>query len=310
VRPALRKALARVAELWSEPLARLLAGAIVLVAFLALLAVALRPSSKPSPQLLHTPITVARSLSPTAASFGDPLEAEIVVYTDDQRIDPASVRVDTNFRPYEVVSTKRDRSGPGNVSLFRTRITLSCLSSACLAPREGSRVFQFRPLSVSYRQGAQARGLEGPWDPVRVHSRLDQNPQLVDAPPDLEANLRVPPRVAQLVLALLAAGLALLGATLVVTGLWPRFPYTLRRWRRLTPLEQALAQLDAAAGIDDEGARRRVLDQLATRLNEHDLAALEHHSRALAWRQAAPEPEELDLLGEHVRRSLNGSVRL
>ena len=309
MRPALQKALARVAELWSEPRARLLAGAIVLVAFLALLAVALLPSSQPAPELLHTPITVARSLSPTAALFGDQIEAEIVVYTDDRRIDPASVRVDTDFRPYEVVATKRDGSGRGNVSLLRTRITLSCLSPACLAPREGSRVFQFRPLGVSYRQGEQGHTLQGPWDPVRVHSRLGQSPQLVDAPPDLENHVRVPPRVAQLVLALIAAALALLGATLVVTGLWPRFPYSLRRWRRLTPLEQALAQLDAAAGIDDEGARRRVLDQLATRLNEHDLAALEHHSRALAWRQAAPEPEELDLLGEHVRVSLNGSVR-
>ena len=108
---------------------------------------------------------------------------------------------------------------------------------------------------------------------------------------------------------MLAAVLGLAGAWLVVTGLWPRFFYSSRRWQRLSPLEQALAQLDAAARIEDEEVRRRVLDQLATRLGEADLVALERHTRTLAWSASSPEAEALERLGELVRSSLNGGSR-
>jgi hypothetical protein len=301
---------ARLTQLWSEPLARGLAAGLVLVPLLLLLVLALLPSShEPFPRALHDPITVTRSLSPATALFGDRLEAEIDVYTNDERIDPASVHVQTDFRPYEAVATTIDRSSQGTVSLLRTTISLSCLTPACLPSRSGGRVFRFRPLTVSYRQGARPRTLQQAWDRVRVYSRLGPNPRLVDTPPRLDSGFRVSPGVAQVVLALLAAGLALIGAVWVVTGFWPRFPYSLRRWRRLSPLEQALAQLDAAARIDDEDVRRRVLDQLATRLGEHDLALLERRSRSLAWGEAVPAPEELDRLGEHVRTSLNGGPR-
>jgi hypothetical protein len=301
---------ARLSELWSEPAARLLALALLLAAALASLALALLPSSRgPGPRLLREPITVAQSLSPTTALFGDRLEAEIDVYTDDERIDPASVRVRSDFRPYEAVATDVGRSRRGTASLVRTRVSLSCLSPACLASRQGGRLLRFGPTTVSYRQGASELSLRRGWAPVRVYSRLGEGPQLVDAPPSLDPRFRVSPTMLRLALAALTAALALAGVVLVVSGLWPSFPYSQRRWRRLSPLEQALAQLDAAARIDDEDTRRRVLDQLATELGERELPLLERRSRALAWGEQAPEPEALDRLGEQVRSSVNGGVR-
>ena len=107
---------------------------------------------------------------------------------------------------------------------------------------------------------------------------------------------------------MLAGLLALVGALLVATGFWPRFFYSLRRWRRLSPLEQALTQLDAASRIEDETIRRRVLDQLASRLREADLPSLERESRALAWGSAAPEADGIELLRERIRGGLNGGA--
>ena len=103
--------------------------------------------------------------------------------------------------------------------------------------------------------------------------------------------------------------LGVTGTLLIATGLWPRFPYSRRRWRRLSPLDQALAQLDAAAAIDDERLRRRVLDQLASRLAEADLEALAQESRTLAWDADPPEAEALTLLGTQIRGSQNGGSR-
>ncbi|HEY7380690.1 MAG TPA: hypothetical protein VH572_05730 [Gaiella sp.] len=310
MRPALGQVRAGLARVWSEPLARLLVGALLLVPLLALLVLTQLPAARESPaRLVRGPVTVTGSLSPTTALFGDRVEAEIAVYTNDERIDPDSVRVESDFAPYEVVSRQSVRSRQGHVSLLETTFSLSCLTLDCLAPRQGGRVFRFPPLTVSFRQDNRERSLQSAWDPIRVYSRLGENPRLVDAPPALDTGFRVSPTLMQIVLGLLATGLALVGTAFVVAGLWPRFPYSLRLWRRLSPLEQALAQLDAAARIDDEQTRRQVLDQLATRLGEQELTVLERESRALAWGEAAPQPDELALIGERVRTSTNGGSR-
>ena len=304
-------------ELWSEPSTRLIAIVVVLVPALALIVVALLlpAASPPQPQLVQHPITVTQALSPATALFGDPIAAEIDVFTDDADIDPRSVSARTDFRPYHAVATRVDRSSQGDVSLLRTRIDLQCLTAACLPGPGRGRVFRFRPVVVSYRlvTGNGRHRLVQPWDSVQVYSRLaaavPQGPQLADTPPSLDTSFRFSPRLLQIALVTLAAVLGLIGAVLVATGFWPRFFYSRRHWRRLSPLEQALAQLDAAAGVDDEALRRRVLDQLASRLGEADLDALERRTRMLAWDADPPEPEALALLGTEIRGSLNGGPR-
>jgi hypothetical protein len=307
----LEKARDRATALWSEPLARVLVIVLALALALTVTALALLvPSRTATPVSMRGPIVATSSLLPTTALFGDRVSAEIAVYTSKKQIDPGSVRVRTDFRPYRVVETEVVRSSQGPVSLLRTRLVLQCLTSACL-PRAGrDRMFRFPSATVTYRQGTTRVRQVEPWGALQVYSRLtSQPPRLDEEPPSLDTGTRISPTVLRTALAGLAAALGLVGAWLVISGLWPRFFYSTRRWRRLSPLEQALAQLDAAARIDDEEVRRRVLDQLATRLGEADLVALERHSRTLAWEAGSPETEALDHLGELVRSSVNGGSR-
>jgi hypothetical protein len=117
----------------------------------------------------------------------------------------------------------------------------------------------------------------------------------------------VSPTLLRGLLVALAIVLGVAGAWLAATGIRPR----LVRWRRrrLSRLELALAELDDAVRVEDEGRRRRVLDQLATRLGEADEGALEERSRRLAWSRVPPPEEELVALGDQVRAGLDGGGR-
>jgi hypothetical protein len=304
----------RAAGLADAPAARLLAIGLMLGTALAAVLAAVvihRPSS--SPILLGDPIRVEQALSTTAALFGDPVEAEIDIYTDDRRIPADSVRVRTDFRPYRIVATKVDRASHGDVSLLRTRISLQCLTRVCLPAQSGGRLVRFPPFAVSYREsGRDASGLV-PWPPVRLFSRLPSDTgervAIIDNPPPLGPRFARSPKALRTLLLLAAALLGIVGAVLVVTALWPPSLLSRRRWQRLSPLERTLLQVEAAARSDDEAVRRRTLDQLATRLGESSSPSLEVRTRALAWGQSAPEPEALTLLAEQVRTALNGGVR-
>jgi hypothetical protein len=304
----------RAAALANAPATRLLAIGLVLGAALAAVLAAVlvnRPSSSPS--LLDNPITVKGALSTSAALFGDPVEAEIDIYTNDRRIPAGSVRVRTDFRPYRIVATKVDRPSQAGVSLLRTRISLQCLARVCLPPRSGGRLVRFRPFAVTYRQDGKDMGLLVSLSPLQLSSRLPPDASarigIIDTPPPLEPRFSRSPETLRALLLLAAAMLGLVGVALVVTALWPPSFWSQRRWRRLSPLERSLAHVEAAARNGDESARRRTLDELATHLSEVPSPSLEVRTRALAWGQSPPVPEALTLLTEQVRTALNGGVR-
>ena len=297
----------------AAPVARLLAiGLIVGASTAAALAVFLvdRPTS--TARLLDRPITVKRALSSSAALFGDPVGAEIDVYTSDASVPPRSVRVATSFGPYRVKETRITREHEGDISLLRTRITLECLTRTCLPPRGGVRVVRFRPFAVTYRRGGQESRVLVPWDALQVSSRLPRGGAagvgIVDTAPALEPGFDRSPETVRALLLVVASVLGLAGAALVLTTLWPSSYAAQRRLGRLSPLERSLLRVEAAAR-DDEATRRRTLDDLATRLGGVPAPALERRTRALAWGQTPPEPEALVLLAEHVRAALNGGVR-
>ena len=126
------------------------------------------------------------------------------------------------------------------------------------------------------------------------------------AAPPLEPSFARSPEVLHTAFLVVAAVLSLVGAALVVTGLWPPSLLAERRRRRLSPLELSLLLAEAAAREDDEAARRRTLDDLATRLGEVPSPSLERRTRALAWGQSAPDPEAVAVLAEQVRSTPNG----
>jgi hypothetical protein len=260
---------------------------------------------------VRDPITVKRSLSSASALFGDTITAQVDVLTDDAVIDPYSVSVGIDLRPYRTVSTDVDRTRRGSVSLLHTVVRLRCLTSACL-PRRDGQPFSFEPLEVRYRLGREEGVERIPWRALAVHSRLSSDPSaplgVVDTPPELSADFARSPTLLRFALGALALVLALVGVLLVVQGLWPQFFYSLKAWRRLTPLEQAIVQVEAAAGLEDETVRRRALDQLATQLDSAGAAELGLETRGLAWAADAPDRAELAGLVTRIRAG-SGSLQ-
>lgn len=301
---------ARFAELWAEPWVR--RAAMVLPVALALAAALLAlvwPHEQSSPTLLRDPLTVKRALSTASALFGDTVTAKVDVLTDDTQIDPESVAIHTDFSPYRAVETNVEHRHQGSVSLISTVVQLRCLTAACL-PRRDGRPFDFKPLELTYRQGAEDRTEQIPWRALAVGSRLSSDARspvgIIDTPPELSSEFARSPMLLRAVLGGLALVVGVLGSLFVIQGLWPRFPYSLRRWRGLSPLEQSLAQVEAASLIGDEALRRRVLDQLANQLGAVDRPELEFETRQLAWTSNAPTSAELALLVGRVREK-NGS---
>ncbi len=305
---------ARAAAVADAPAARLLAiGLILVAAATAILVVVLadRPSS--TARVLDDPVTVKRSLSTSAALFGDPVEAEVAVYSENSRIAGRSVRVSTAFAPYRVARTRVDREQQGGVTLLRNRISLECLTLACLPAPGRSRVFQFPPVTVTYRSDGRDQKVQVPWEPLRVSSRLPADAKarvgIVDSAPPLDPRFERSPATLGSLFLVIAVALGLAGAALVVKALWPSSHVTRRRERRLSPLERSLLQVEAAAAADDEAVRRKTLDNLALHLAELPSPGLAVRTRALAWGQDPPDSEALTSLAEHVRATLNGGVQ-
>ena len=304
----------RTASLADAPASRLLAiGLIVGVVVAVVLAIVVLDRPSTSFALQRDPVTVKRALSTTAALFGDPVQAEIDVYTNDRVVSASSLQVRTDFRPYRVVATTTTHASHGGVSLLRTKVSLQCLTRDCLPPRSGTGTVTFRPFLVSYEAHGQSAHARVPWETLQVSTRLPRDPSarvgIVDAPPMLDAQFRHSPELLRLLFLLAAAVLAIVGVALIVPVLWPRSFLARRRWRRLSPLERSLLEVEAAAQNQGEAVRRQTLDHLATRLGEVPSRSLEAKTRALAWGETAPEPEALTLLAAQVRTTLNGGVR-
>jgi HAMP domain-containing protein len=304
---------ARAAALANKPAVRLLAvGAVLGTALAAVLVAMLGHRQASSAHLLGDPLVVNGALSTSAALFGDPLEADVDVYSNDRSIEAGSVTISTDFRPYRVAATRISRSSQGGVSLLRTRISLECLTHNCLPPKGGVRVITFPSATVSYRaSGRGARALV-PWEPLQLSSRLPlkTTPRvgIVDSAPPLQSRFERSPETLSALFLLVAAALGLVGAALFVTALWSRSFLSRRRRRPLSPLERSLQRVEAAAQ-SDEPTRRRTLDDLATHLGDVPAPALELQTRAIAWGQSPPDPEVLTLLAAQVRTALNGGVR-
>jgi hypothetical protein len=250
------------------------------------------------------PITVKRALSTVSTRFGDTLTAEVDVVTDNAKVAAGSVKLNADFSPYRIVDTETDLEHRGPATLRATVYTLTCVTSACLPPTNGKPV-RFRSLEVRYRQKGLERALTVPWPGVAVHSQLSGDPLvpvgIVDAPPVLSSSTRVSPDLLKLILGIGIVGAGLLGTLLLLQGLWPRTFYSLRRWRELTPLGRAMAQVDAAALVEDEPLRRQVLDRVATQLDAAGARDLGLEARGLAWGPAAPGRYELEGFAARVR---------
>ena len=258
------------------------------------------------------PIHVVTTVSPGPHFFGDPIQTDVDILIDTKRLDPKAVRVDTKFDPYtRLARPQQMRSDDGSVTRMRYHYLLTCDTFACLTGDKTQRTIHFAPATIRYRdrQGKAAK-LIARWPRFRFVSRfggpryLPQTASEVsrgiqytsDPIVRLFASIRAPSpsyRLNPIVLAVLLFAAAL--AALLGAGVLGRPLYALVRRQEvdggpeLTPLEQALAAVDAATRRQPGSAEHREsLAWLGRELRRTNLTALVGRARRLAWSEQAP----------------------
>ena len=280
-------------------------------------------------------IEARATLDPRITLFGDTIVAHVDVLLDRLKVDPESLRVGTEFLPWEVVGQpSRVRQDSGSNTHLRTSYTLRCTGSPC-APSNTSGALEFDPARVSYAAPAAKVGdrdaLSVHWPILLVYSRFaaanaeggatagasTQNLWRADLVSFPAATYRIPPAVLLPALVVLAILLVAAGVALAVVAI-PR-----RRKEPepqpepepepvivLTPLEQALELLEDASRADGTEDRRRALELVAEVLDlEHP--ELARAARTLAWSEDEPQVEQTSGLATRVRGTIdtNGNGR-
>jgi hypothetical protein len=276
-------------------------------------------------------VAAKRSLTPGTHLFGDTVTARVDVVVDRDQLDPARVRLQAAFPPYELVRKMQvDRRDHERYTRLRYTISLRCLARACLAgevspgitpaggappSRRAERIFRFRPAHLYYDEPGEERPrhLRRVWWP-----RLEALTRISPSEPGLTFALFTPFRTTissmpdvsyRISPTLLGSGLLLLAALLL--ALPGRFAWTWARDRRrpapveegpeLTSLERALVLVEQTRESADGEDRRGALEVLAVELDASERGEHAERARRLAWSPAEPTPEAADDLVEAVR---------
>ena len=279
---------------------------------------------RPAADLPRAGIEARGVVEPQAILFGDTIRARVDVLLDRRRVDPDSVRVSTEFVPWEIVGPQTHvRRDAGSNTHLSTTFTLRCTSSPCLPTNEAS-ALEFTRARVSYAPAGAASAarefIAVDWPILLVYSRfaaanLDESTGDALWRADLTSfpavSYRVPPGVVLPSLLVLAGLLAVAGAALAFIAIPRRKAIPEPEPEPepepvivLTPLEQALELLEDASRADGAEDRRRALELVAEVLDiEHpDLARA---ARTLAWSEDDPLVEQTSGLATRVRTTID-----
>ncbi len=249
----------------------------------------------------ETPLPTT-SLSPSAALFGDSIDATVSVVVD-QSAAPG-VRAVADFGPLDVLSGPVEaRTDRGGQTALRFTWVVACLNEDCV-PDGRSRKIVLPPVHLAGSVSTRA-----PWPVLTIVSRVSAaDAAAVNPPFRLETQLPTPTyRVSANVLALVldAVALALIGgAVLLVVR-------ELRRRRRkqeeariaaLSPLERALIYAREAEQRDPAD-RRKALGLLSRVLGER-AETLADSAAELAWSPRRPSPEQVQSLVGDIEREV------
>jgi hypothetical protein len=253
------------------------------------------------------PVAFHAVLEPRTIRFGDPLHARLEVVIDPRRADPASVHLTARFAPFRVVSATQTRSRSGRTAVAAYRYTLECLAPAC-APGQQQVERRLPQVDVSYRtlSGSQEARVDWPSFLVGSHvtdaDRAAPGARLRVEAPLPPVSYRIDPLLLR-VLLLTGAGVLGFGAIVLVALALRRPRPAAERAAEPEPLAQALALVEAtAANGSTPDQRRRALEELARRLDEHGLRDLAGAAGRLAWSPAQPTPSAARTLAETVER--------
>jgi hypothetical protein len=317
--------------------------ALVVGLALALVAVAGFTQSHAQPAPPPSPGIVARgTLSPRVLLFGDPMTARIDVLVDRRSVDPAMIRLQAPFPPFEPLSETSSRRDRGDVTELRYTMTLQCVTIECLPPLTRKRFFVFPLTQVVYREASRRGGFATTipiqFPAVGVASRLSEDAirtarrrtgplRVIEGPASgvgLQEALRlvrddsrqlpaasynVSPTLLVAILLVLAGLLALAAVVLVVRYVRPPAAATVRPTSPvlvLSPLEHALGELDVALADGQVDRQRKALELLAHELGRSGEDALAAEARQVAWGQGSVARDDAQMLARTVRLSLNG----
>jgi hypothetical protein len=280
----------------------------------------------PEPTVLSPAgIDAYAELDPYRVHFGDTVTARVEVTVDRSRVDPGSVRLDTDFSPWKQTGPPSVLRRDGKSTTYlSTTYTLRCLESYCTTA-DDSAVQSFRAARVTYSTPAEGKSrgathtLRAAWPGLLVTARYAPPSASGSSPKETrwQANLVSLPAASYrlspwLIVILLLGGAVLLVAAAVGLALWsrPRTPRVAAAAsaapaRRVIPaLEYALTLLEDPARVNGSGDQRRALELVADGLvhgGDRDLGA---SARTLAWSPSVPRIEETKALARKARAAL------
>lgn len=264
-------------------------------------------SYAPKRTLVHADVTPARSL------FGQVLTARAQLIVNPRQIDPASVDLKVDLRPFNIRSeSHRVTRGLGRAVVVDFTYEIQCVSRGCvpLGKGRGALAEQLEPATASYRTRSGAPGsVHVAWPVFAVQSRLTAE-EIALSTPEI-ARGSTPPPVSWAISPGLLGGLALSVAALLILGAgWlvasavsgdtrlvraPRIP------AHFTPIERALVLAEHAAAHGEIDESRKALERLAEELRRRDAAAFADDAERLAWSESGPSPETVAVLASNVR---------
>jgi hypothetical protein len=256
------------------------------------------------------PFKAYASVTPTVHMFGDQLKARVAVVADTKLVDPARLRVSTDFAPYVATSTKLLRLRVGRFAQLTWTWTLHCTTSKCIPrrpPDDVAQVFHFRPATIDYLtiKGTRAYGIKATFPPVEALSQISpgvirffqKTSRLnwrVGLTPVAKPTYRIGPG---LLLGLIIALAAL--AALAAAG----FGYRAAQAGKVraaagspttSSLDRALGVLRYAHEHGDETLQRKAFERVAGELGTERASELSRMARELAWSPRTPEDQEVE----------------
>jgi hypothetical protein len=284
------------------------------------------PSGRPA-------IEARADVSPRSAFFGDTVAAWVDVTLDRARVEPDSVRVETDFAPWKpIAKPERVRRDDGTTTSIRFSYVLRCLGMRCVTADEDLVILDkaiqtFGQARVTYApaDGAEQGGrgsIRAPWPRLLVGARYSaRDAQAVGSSlTGWRADLDTMPTVTYSMTPGLLSALLLVGGALLASA-GGALAYKLRRRRSpaqpesvppepiMTPLERALALLELSRRVDGAADQRRALELVATALAHHGDAKLALLSRTLAWSMPIPAVGQTNGLAVQARSALSNGTR-